>query len=141
MQEFLDFFDAIYGDCSGYISIVNRDPENYRSVSSEMWRHVPTNKDYVAKYCSLRKDEDTYCSVALFSGEHRTNDDSRAIVKAVWADADTCSPENFRAYPSVVVQTSPDRWHCWWVLDTPVQASEAARVAQKIAYAHRDAVR
>ena len=137
-MDYLEFLEAIYGDASGYVSIVNRDPENWSQVNSEAWRRWPDNKAYLAKYCSIRQDEDTYVSVALFSEQHRTKDDSRAVTHTVWADADTCNPDNFRAYPSIVVQTSPNRWHCWWVLETPVLASEAAKTSQRIAYAHRD---
>lgn len=136
MQQ--EFFEAVWGDATGWVSLVNRNENNYDAVDSEHWRHWPEDKTYISRYCAMRADEDTYCSVALFSNDQRTKDDSRAVAHAVWADADTCNPDNFRLYPSVVVQTSENRWHCWWVLDLPVAASEAAKVSQKIAYAHRE---
>lgn len=142
-MDYLEFLEAIYGDASGWVSVVNRDPNNWSQVNSEHWRRWPENKQYLAKYCSLRGmesvyPEDTYVSVALFTHDKRTKDDAGAVAHTVWADADTCNPDNFRAYPSIVVQTSPNRWHCWWVLDEPVLASEAAKTSQRIAYAHRD---
>ncbi|MFA5387827.1 MAG: DUF3987 domain-containing protein [Candidatus Paceibacterota bacterium] len=130
------FFEAIYGDASGWVDIVNPDVETGK-IDSEMWRRWGDDKAYIAKYCGLRQDEDTYCSVALFTDKARTKDDLGAIANAVWADADTCDPSNFRATPSVIVQTSPGRWHCWWVLDAPVPAFDASMMSQKIAYAHR----
>lgn len=132
----LDFLDAVYGGASGWVDIVNRDPDTGK-IDSEMWRHWPTDKAYISKYCKLRADEDTYCSVALFSDKQRTKDDLGALAHAVWADADTCDPSNFRAVPSIIVNTSPGRWHCWWVLEEPVKALDASMTAQRIAYAHR----
>ena len=131
------FFEAIYGSARGWVSIVNPDTETGK-IDSEMWRSWDADKAYIAKYCGLRQDEDTYCSVALFTDKARTKDDTEAVANAVWADADTCDPSNFRAVPSIIVQTSPGRWHCWWVLDAPVNAAEASYVSQKIAYAHRE---
>ena len=132
----LDFLEAVYGGASGWVDIVNRDPDTGK-IDSEMWRHWPTDKAYISKYCKLRADEDTYCSVALFSDKQRTKDDLGALAHAVWADADTCDPSNFRAVPSIIVNTSPGRWHCWWVLEEPVKALDASMTAQRIAYAHR----
>lgn len=133
----LEFLQAIYGETSGWVAIVNRNPETDK-IDSEAYRHWPEDQAYLAKYCALRADEDTYCTVAVFNDKHRTNDDVLAQANVVWADADTCEPSNFRVEPSITVETSPGRWHVWWVLDEPVTASEAARVAQKVAYAHRD---
>lgn len=135
--DILEFLDAIYGEAEGWADIVTMDPET-QVPSSEMFRQYPTDRAYLAKYCALRADEDVYISVALFSNKHRTKEDRRAVANAVWADADTCDPDNFKITPSVVVETSPGRWHCWWVLDSPVEAQEAAGVAQSIAYAHRE---
>jgi len=132
-----EFFSAIYGDASGWVDIVNRDQDTGK-IDSEMWREWPRSVAYLAKYCGLRQDEDTYCSVALFTDKLRTKDDTKAIANAVWADADTCDPQNFRATPSIIVNTSPGRWHCWWVLDAPVPAADASLTSQKIAYAHRE---
>lgn len=133
----LEFLKAIYGETSGWVAIVNRNPETDK-IDSEAYRHWPEDQAYLAKYCQLRADEDTYCTVALFHDKHRTNDDVLAQANVVWADADTCDPSNFRVTPSIIVETSPGRWHVWWVLDETVNAGEAARVSQKIAYAHRD---
>lgn len=136
-NEILEFLTAVYGEGQGWADIVTLEPDTHLP-SSEMLRDYPKDLGYLAKYCGLRADEDVYLSVALFSAQHRTKDDSDAIASAVWCDADTCSPEKFRVEPSISVETSPGRWHCWWVLEGPVSASEASEVSQRIAYAHRD---
>ena len=131
-----EFLETLYGGLDGHIDIVTRDPET-GALDSERWL-TTSDLDFAERYIDLRKDEDVYCSVAVFSGEHRTNSDAQAVTNVVWADADTCAPENFKIYPSIVVTTSPGRYHVWWVLSEPVPAAQAAKVAQKISHAHRD---
>src|SRR5690606_13445514 len=112
------FFDSIYGDSEGFIDIVTRSDDG--DLVSERWFEWPKDKSAVLKYCTVRNDEDVYCSVAVFSNELRSKEDVNAVARTVYADADTCHPSNFRIPPSIVVETSPGRWHCWWVLDEEV---------------------
>src|SRR5690554_5669636 len=102
-----------------------------------MWRNWPDEKAYIAKYISIRHDEDVYVPVAVFTSDHRTMSDQGAVTRVVWADADTCHPDNFRLPPSIVVRTSQGRWHCWWLLDGEVSAHAAAQVSQRIYLAHK----
>lgn len=133
MQEFLE---KIYGNATGTFDILTFDRET-RAPDSERWIAWPQEKGLAAKYIELREEDDVYVSVAMFSDEKRTDRDLGAVSKVVWADADKCHPDNFRVKPSIVVETSPDRWHVWWVLDKPVPAAEASRVSRKISSAHK----
>lgn len=131
-----DFFARIYRGLEGHPSINTKSDEGL--LDSERFFSFPKDASYMEKYVSVRSDEDVYCSVATFSIEERSNQDPYAQVAAVWADADTCHPDNFRVPPSIVVQTSPDRWHVWWVLDQPTLAKDAQEAAHRISVAHAD---
>ena len=131
MQQFLDL---IYAGSEGYIDIVTRSEEG--ELDSERWFSWPSERSFVTKYCETRADEDVYCSVSVFSTEHRIKDDPDAITHTVYADADTCVPGNFRLPPSIAVQTSSGHWHCWWILDEAVPAREAAEASHRVAKAH-----
>ena len=137
-MDTLEFFKAIYGDLSGFVNIVTRDPDS-REMPAGRWFDTTQMQVMAEKYCiQLRSEEEVYCSVAVFQSKERRASSVGTMANVVWADADTCDPSNFRTQPSIIVQTSPDRWHCWWVLDYPVPVDDASQVAQKIAYAHRD---
>lgn len=131
------FFDAIYGDQKGYIDIMTREAVGQGPVAVDKWFDLEKWKHKAVKYCEMRHDEDVYCSVSVFPVQSRKAN-PEATAQVVWADADTCDPENFRVTPSIIVETSPGRWHVWWCLDEPVLATEAAKVSQKIAHAHRE---
>lgn len=130
------FFNSIYGNSEGFIDIVTRSDDG--DLVSERWFEWPNDKSAVLKYCTVRSDEDVYCSVAVFSDELRSKEDVNAVTRTVYADADSCHPSNFRIPPSIVVETSPDRWHCWWVLDEEVPAKDASEAAHRLSEAHKD---
>lgn len=131
------FLEEIYGGSVGFLDIVTLDPHT-GAPTSERWLSWPNDKTFAERYVNLREDEDVYISVALFNDKQRTDRDLNARVRAVWADADTCRPDQFRVKPSITVQTSPGRWHVWWVLDREAPAREASQIARKVAYAHQE---
>lgn len=136
MTDVETFLEAIYGDSRGKVAVATKGEGG--QIDSQMWRNWPDEKAYIAKYISIRHDEDVYVPVAVFTSDHRTMSDQGAVTRVVWADADTCHPDNFRLPPSIVVRTSQGRWHCWWLLDEEVSAHAAAQVSQRIYLAHKD---
>lgn len=136
VEETQEFFELIYGKLEGYAELVTLDEE--RKPSSQKPMKLPDDLYRMAKVSAVRADEDVYCSVAVFTSEERTGRDTEARVHAVWAEADTAHPSVFRIPPTIVVNTSPGRYHVWWVLDRPVAASEASKLAKKIYLAHKE---
>ena len=154
LSNLSDFFTRLYGRSTGHVVIATR--SEHGTLDSERWLSVPDELDFLERYVELRKDEDTYYSVSVFSEEERTSDDTLAVTNVVWADADICSPEMFRLPPSMVVQTSPahgdnedcpprtrtgmpcrGHFHTLWVLDKEYDAHEVQEVARSISYAHK----
>ena len=132
------FLDQIYGtEHRGWVAIVSRNPET-GDLDQQRWIHWPQERTFVEKYIDMRSDEDVYFSVALFSAKVRTSEDGAAYTRVVWADADTCDPENFLIEPTIQIETSPGRWHVLWLLDKAYPAVETQMVARAIAYKHRD---
>ena len=132
------FLDQIYGtEHRGWAAIVSRNPET-GDLDQQRWIHWPQERTFVEKYIDMRSDEDVYFSVALFSDKVRTSEDGAAYTRVVWADADTCDPENFLIEPTIQIETSPGRWHVLWLLDKAYPAVETQMVARAIAYKHRD---
>ena len=134
-MEFSEFFNLIYGDSHGFISLNSIDEDN-GTLSVERWIELPKEQRFRDKYALLRHDEDLYLSVAVFSEQARSKDDPFSVTRCVWADADTCAPENFRLKPSLIVETSPGRWHCWWILDTEYAAALTEVTSHRISLAH-----
>lgn len=92
-----------------------------------------------------------YCSTNTFTDgkvEHYNDEDGKRKIRtgrqkanakeggAIYCDADTAHPSVFRLQPSIIVESSPGRWQCWWILDEIQPASRIALLARQIAYAH-----
>ena len=128
-----DFFDAIYGEATGLATIVTR------SISGELtdqkFFEYPQQKDAMITLATQKASDDVYYSPILFNAPRRIKENAKTV-NVIYSDADTCAPENFLVEPSISVQTSPDRWHCYWMLTEEVEPQVAALLAKKIAYAH-----
>ena len=131
-----DFLTRVHQGLTGFITLNTKSETGL--LDSERFFEYPKQASFAAKVAAHRYDEDVYTSVCAFSTEERSNQDPDATAAAVWADADTCHPDKFRLKPSIVVNTSPGRWHVWWLLDKPVPAAEAQALARKVYEAHKD---
>lgn len=129
------FFDMIYGASEGYAAIVTKDQDG--ELTDTRWFYWPEEKERLLKYVERRNDEDIYNSTNLFTGKERNKLDAGAKSRVVYADADECSPDKFQIPPTIAVQTSKGRWHCYWVLDQEVKAEEASRESQRVYLAHK----
>lgn len=132
----MDFWDLVFGNCTGFATIVTISPETGQPTD-EFFYQWPEDRSHMNRFISTITNEDVYFSPLTFSEQRRTRENAKEAA-VVYADADTCAPENFRVTPSISVQTSPGRWHCYWVLDGQYSADQVSEVAHKIAIAHRD---
>lgn len=129
------FTEAIFGTGSGYATIVTKD---HRGVpSTQKFFSYPDEEQEMLDYAARFKDEDLYFSPILYHEQRRIRENAKTV-SVIYADADTCHPSNFRTQPSIIVSTSKDRWHCYWMLDAEADPQRAALLAKRIAYAHRE---
>ena len=129
-----DFFDAIYGDGRGIATIVTRHPVS-NELTEQKFFDYPQQKEDMVAHATANGNGDVYFSPILFASPRRIKENAKTV-SVVYADADTCEPENFFVEPSISVQTSEGRWHTYWILDGEADPQEVALVAKKIAYAH-----
>ena len=130
-----EFLESVLGEAAGYATIVTKDHKDVPTI--QKFFSYPDELDEMAEYAQRFADEDVYFSPILYYEERRIRENAKSV-QVVYADADTCDPKNFKLTPSIAVETSPGRWHAYWVLDVPQDPQRVALVAKKIAYAHRD---
>ncbi len=134
-MEIKDFLETVLGHGAGYATVVTKDGRGVPTV--QKFFSYPDEVDEMAEYARQYKNEDVYFSPILYYEERRIRENAKSV-SAVYADADTCNPDNFRIEPSIVVETSKDRWHAYWLLDGEQEPHRVAILAKRIAYAHRD---
>ena len=129
-----DFLESVYGDAKGIATIVTRGVTG--ELTEQKFFNYPEDKDQMVALSLAKASEDVYYSPILFNAPRRIKENAKTV-HVIYADADTCAPENFLVEPSISVQTSDDHWHTYWVLDQEVDPQVAALLAKKIAYAHK----
>lgn len=129
-----DFLQAVYGDATGLATIVTKGATG--ELTEQKFFEYPAQLDDMKAYALAHATEDIYYSPILFNAPRRIKENAKTV-HVIYADADACAPENFMVEPSISVQTSDDRWHTYWMLDSEVDPQVAALLAKKIAYAHK----
>jgi hypothetical protein len=134
-MEIKDFLESVFGSGAGYATIVTKDARGVPTV--QKFLSYPDELDDMVQYATKHSEEDVYFSPILYYEERRIRENAKTV-SVVYADADTCSPDNFRIKPSISVETSKDRWHTYWILDGEHDPQRVALLAKQIAYAHKD---
>ena len=134
-MEIKDFLETVLGHGAGYATIVTKDGRGVPTV--QKFFSYPDEVDEMTEYAEKHKNEDVYFSPILYYEERRIRENAKGV-STIYADADTCNPANFRVAPSIVVETSKERWHAYWLLDGEQEPHRVAILAKRIAYAHRD---
>lgn len=129
------FLTDVLGSKPGYVQLVSEIITEGKPRGQ--WFKYPEDIETIEKYASLRAEEDVWFTVNLYSKKERSKD-AETVAQAVYMDADLCEPEKFRLEPSYSIETSPGKWHCYWVLDTEYPASEIQEAAHRISIAHVD---
>ena len=130
-----DFISAIFGESTGIATLVVRNATNGELTDQKFFEY-PEQKHEMVQLANQYAGEDVYFSPILFNAPRRIKENAKTV-SVIYADADSCAPENFLAEPSISVQTSKDRWHTYWILDSEIDPLEAALLSKKIAYAHQ----
>jgi hypothetical protein len=129
------FFESVFGEGAGYATIVTMDAR--RNPTVQKFFNYPDELDLMVAYVEKFVNEDVYFSPILFHEQRRIRENAKEVA-VVYADADACPPEKFLIKPSISVQTSPDRWHCYWMLEKPHEPHTIATMSKKVAYAHKN---
>lgn len=129
-----DFITSIFGDASGIATLVVRNSASGELTEQKFYEY-PEQKHEMVTFANAHAMEDVYFSPILFNAARRIKENAKTV-HVIYADADSCAPDNFMLEPSISVETSKDRWHCYWILDAEVDPLEAALLSKKVAYGH-----
>ncbi len=128
------FFKLIFGNNAGYLAISHRSAnqlfENFFEYPTELPEALEHINNYFMEY-------DTYFCPHLFDKKRRKKENV-SVAPNLWSDLDTFSPDGLLVQPSVVLESSPDRFQCLWVLDKPVDPTLAEDFSRRIAYRHAE---
>jgi hypothetical protein len=127
---------------SGFVCISHKAIESGR-FSEEFFQYPEELTRMLVHIESVATKGNTYfCPQLLKSRERlpgarsaRTKENVKTCASA-WADLDTCKPELLLVEPTVLLETSTDRWQALWVFERPVEPAVAEQISANIAYHH-----
>lgn len=129
----IEFFDKIFhGMDSGFVAIATGKAGSL-DIQYFSW---PDAREELQRHITENKHQDVYVVPSLLSSTNRSPGHSRAQRQAVWIDADAMDLRKLRIQPSLVVRTSPDKHHVYWVVDRGGQALED--LSRAIGKAHEE---
>lgn len=129
------FFKLIFGKHTGYVCIAHKPStggmqENYFVYPDELARMIEHSESF-----SLENDV-YFCPQLL--GTKKRNKENVQTTTNLWSDLDLCPPGVLLVEPTVLVESSPNRYQAYWVLDKPIPPEQAEDLSRRIAYYHAD---
>lgn len=131
-----EFFETILGNNEGWAVIVL--PDRNGKPTHDFWFNYPEQVEDMADFAWSNEQSDVWFSTSLFSEKDRHKEFASSLA-VLGADADACTPDKFRVAPNLVIESSPDRYQVYFILNdsqnfTPV---EMAAINRRIAQAHK----
>lgn len=129
------FFHHILGKTEGYLCIaVLTDKKKF----SESFYHFPSELPQMLSDIQAHvRGNNLYFCPQLFAEKRRSKETVIATPNA-WSDLDSCRPENMLIEPTIIVESSPDRYQAYWVFKELVDPDDAENLSKRIAYHHSD---
>lgn len=126
------FFLAIYGKAEGLACIATKQKQKF----VERFFKYPEQFDAMLDYIdAIANTQDVWFCPTLMSSAKRTKSSAK-LSPCAWADLDECSPDKLIIEPTIVVESSPQRWQAFWVFERAQDPQDAEELSRRIAYYH-----
>ena len=129
-----DFFEAIFQEEEGYLAVARLSTQR---KWGESFFEYPTQLDAANNWVDkFYQSNNIYFCPQLLSAKKRTKSHV-SICTCIWADLDGADYRLISPDASIVVESSPGRFHGYWLLDTPADPYAAEDASKRLAYKYR----
>lgn len=127
------FFEYLFSAEDGYVCVATRRPNNRASFQQKFFEW-PAKKEAMNEYIEERLPKhDIYFCINLLKKPERKKEYCLPT-NMVWADLDTCKPEDIAPMPQVVIESSPGRFQAIWRVNQTVDPIVAEDYSRRVAY-------
>ena len=134
----LAFFDYLFSKDDGYICIaVTRPPARRDTFHEEFFEWPRKRKTMVNFIDKMTPTHNVYFCVNIMKVARRKKENA-IPQNLVWADLDSCRPDQVDIPPQCVIQSSPNRYQAIWRMDQKVDPTIAEQYSKRIAYYYAD---
>lgn len=132
----LAFFNAAFGTAEGFVCIAYIVPGK-RGLQEDFYRWPNQLEEMLHDIEAHGLTDNVYFCPQLLTNGKRTKEHIKTC-PSLWADLDSCEPENLLVPPTITVETSPGRYQALWVFERPQEPDVAEEYSKRIAYKHAD---
>lgn len=128
----LAFFDYLFDNQEGYICIATGIPvKGKRDRFDQSFFKWPAQKEEVTNYIDGEKSKNIWFGINLLDKPERKKEFCQPC-NTIWADLDTCNPEDITPRPQCVIETSTDRYQAIWKIDEQLSPELAEEYSKRI---------
>lgn len=132
MTEYEKFLRAVWGEQVGQVDIARMHNDKLGNHKFFSW---PEQAEDVFTYVGKYLNEDVYFTPVLFKGNKRQRVLAN-LAQVVYGDADDFNLDDIACEPSIIVQTSPNKTHLYWLIDGMSDAQLAETLSHSVSVAH-----
>jgi hypothetical protein len=136
------FFRAVFGAETGYLFISTLDRQLQKQDPTKGWKDrsfvYPVQLKDILHYVTVSDTLglDVYVAAQLYKEPNSRQKKHVKACPSAWSDLDTASPYGVDPEPSIILQTSPGRYHGFWRTPQTMEPTQAEELSRRIAYAH-----
>lgn len=132
------FFKLVFGrESAGYVCLAFLSATNRKDFWEEFYRYPEELPSMLEAINRQTMGFNIYFCPQILREKKRTKENILSTPN-IWSDLDTCTPEVLLVEPSILIESSPDRYQGYWVLERPIDPDDAEDVSRRIAYKHAD---
>lgn len=128
-----DFLRLIYGEGEGWACITIRDAQGNPTI--DRYFKYPADFEKMVAYAERNSHKDVYYAPALMNDKARRKPNPQWVGVA-YADADLCPVEDLLLEPSIVVQTSKDKTHVYWIITDESDPEQVEKLSHAVSLEH-----
>lgn len=132
MTEYRTFLESVWGEQQGQVCISRLIDDQLKNHKFFSW---PEQSDAIWDYVEKYQHEDVYFPPVLFKANKRRRV-LASTCQVVYGDADTFNLEDVRCEPSIIVRTSPNKTHLYWLIEGMEDAQLAETLSHSVSEAH-----
>ena len=129
------FFDYVFGEDEGYVCIATQEPGRKQTFKEQFFAW-PNNRAPLIRYVQKHSPKhNVWFGVNLLINPKRIKEHC-VPCNVLWADLDTCDPNDITPRPQCVIESSPKRYQAIWRFDEKLDPYAAEQLSKRIAYAY-----
>ena len=136
MANLEPFFKLVFGRNKGYLCIATLNSAS-RAFKERFFEYPAKLNEVMELIDNEVPYNNLYFCPNLFN-EKKRRKEFVSIAPNSWADLDRCDPKVLLIKPSVIVESSPNRYQAYWLYDENVEPEVAEEISRRIAYYHKE---